>query len=103
MSKHATAPRLPKVTKGHKFTGVTPVAKIDQHSQTSHLFWNEIGERKVFGPSRFQEAERLVCMVRENLRIAQSRQKSYANHRRIELSFEVGDYMYLKVAPMRGL
>jgi hypothetical protein len=42
-------------------------------------------------------------MVRENLHIAQSRQKSYANHRRRELSFEVGDFIYLKVSPMRGL
>jgi hypothetical protein len=42
-------------------------------------------------------------MVRENLRVAQSRQKSYANHRRRELSFEVEDFVYLKVSPMRGL
>jgi hypothetical protein len=42
-------------------------------------------------------------MVRENLQITHSRQKSYANHRRRELSFEVGDYMYLKVLPMRRL
>jgi hypothetical protein len=42
-------------------------------------------------------------MVRENLRVAQSRQKSYANHRRRELSFKVGDFVYLKVSPMRGL
>jgi hypothetical protein len=42
-------------------------------------------------------------MVRENLRVAQSRQKSYADHRRRELSFEVGDFVYLKVLPMRDL
>jgi hypothetical protein len=42
-------------------------------------------------------------MVRENLRIAQSRQKSYADHRRRGLNFEVGDFIYLKVPPMRGL
>jgi hypothetical protein len=42
-------------------------------------------------------------MVRESLRIAQSRQESYTDHRRRELSFEVGDYAYLKVSPMRGL
>jgi hypothetical protein len=42
-------------------------------------------------------------MVTENLRVAQSRQKSYANHRRRELSFEVGDFVYLKMSPMRGL
>jgi hypothetical protein len=33
----------------------------------------------------------------------QSRQKSYVDHRRRELSFEVGDFVYLKVSPMRGL
>jgi hypothetical protein len=42
-------------------------------------------------------------MVWENLKIAQSRQHSYANTRRKELSFEVGDYVYLKVSPTRGV
>jgi hypothetical protein len=42
-------------------------------------------------------------MVRENLRVVQSRHKSYAGHRRREQSFEAGDFVYLKVSPMRGL
>jgi hypothetical protein len=42
-------------------------------------------------------------MVRENLRVVQSRQKNYADHRRRELSFKVGDFVYLKVSPMRDL
>jgi hypothetical protein len=67
------------------------------------LFWSETGEQKVIGPDILQEAEKQVCMVRENMRVTQSRQKSYADHRRIELSFEVGDFVYLKVSPMRGL
>jgi hypothetical protein len=57
----------------------------------------------VFGPNILQEVEKQVHMVRENLRVAQSRQKSCADHRRRELSFEVGDFVYLKVSPMRGL
>jgi hypothetical protein len=73
-----------------------------QRCQTP-LFWNETGEQKVFGPDILQEAEKQVCMVRENLRVAQSRQKSYADHRRRELIFEVEDFVYLKVSPMRGL
>jgi hypothetical protein len=60
-------------------------------------------ERKVFGFDILQEVERQVCMVRENLQVAQSGQKSYTDHRRRELSFEVGDFMYLKVSAMRGL
>jgi hypothetical protein len=67
------------------------------------LFWNETREQKVFGPDILYEAEKQVRMVRENLRVAQSRQKSYTDHRRRELSFEVGDFVYLMVSPMRGL
>jgi hypothetical protein len=44
-----------------------------------------------------------VQVIRENLKIAQSRQKSYVDHRRRKLSFQVSDFVYLKVSPMRGL
>jgi hypothetical protein len=57
----------------------------------------------VFGPDILQEVKKQVHMVRENLRVAQSRQKSYADHRRRELIFEVRDFVYLMVLPMRGL
>ena len=42
-------------------------------------------------------------MIRDNLRVAQSRQKSYADTQRRELVFEIGDYVYLKVSPMRSV
>jgi hypothetical protein len=67
------------------------------------LFWNETGERRVFRLDILEEAEKQVHTVRENLCVTQSRQKSYTDHRRRELSFEVGDFVYLKVSPMRGL
>jgi hypothetical protein len=67
------------------------------------LFWSETGEQKIFGPDMLQEAEKQVRMVRENLRVVQSRRNSYVDHRRRELSFEFGDFMYLKVSAMRGL
>jgi hypothetical protein len=73
------------------------------HRCQTLLFWNEAGEQKVFGPDILHEAKKQVRMVRENLRVTQSRQKSYADHRRRELSFEVEDFVYLKVSPMRGL
>jgi hypothetical protein len=40
-------------------------------------------------------------MIKENLKLAQSRQNSYADKRR-DLSFKVGDFVYLKVSPLRG-
>jgi hypothetical protein len=41
-------------------------------------------------------------MIIENLKVAQSRQKSYADKRRRDLSFKIGDFIYLKVSPMRS-
>jgi hypothetical protein len=82
---------------------MAPFEMLYGHRCRTTLFWNETGERKIFGPDILQEVKKQVRMVRENLRVAQSRQKSYADHRRRELSFKVGDFVYLKVSPMRGL
>jgi hypothetical protein len=63
------------------------------------LFWNEPRENQVFGSEILQEAKRQVQVVRENLQLALSRQKSYVDHRRRKLSFKVDDFVYLKVSP----
>ena len=49
-----------------------------------------------------KDAEDQVKIIHENLCIAQSRQKTYADRRRHELHFKVGDYVYLKVSPFKG-
>jgi hypothetical protein len=41
-------------------------------------------------------------MVRKSLKVAQSWQKSYADKRRRDLLFEIRDFVYLKVSPMRS-
>jgi hypothetical protein len=47
----------------------------------------------VFIPKVLKDAERQLQMIRENLRIAQSRQRSYADKRSRDLSFEVGNFL----------
>jgi hypothetical protein len=44
-----------------------------------------------------------VRLIRENLRIAQSRQKSYADTWRRLLEFKESDHVYLKVSPIQGM
>jgi hypothetical protein len=66
------------------------------------LLWSQTGESHVFGPEVLKDAEKQVQMVHESLKVAQSRQKSYADKRSRDLSFEIGDFVYLKVSPMRG-
>jgi hypothetical protein len=37
------------------------------------LYWDQTGERQFFGPELIQEAEEQVRIIRENLRVAQTR------------------------------
>jgi hypothetical protein len=67
------------------------------------LNWSELGERWFFGVDIVKETEAKVRQIQKNLKIAQSRQKSYADKRRRPLVFEVGNYVYLKVSPMKGV
>jgi hypothetical protein len=50
-----------------------------------------------------KEAEGKVRWIIHNLKEAQARQKSYADKRRKPLYFQVEDYVYLKVSPMKGI
>jgi hypothetical protein len=67
------------------------------------LMWSNVGERTLEGPDFVKEAKEKVALIRRRLLEAQSRQKSYADNRRRELIFEEGDFVYLKVSPMRGV
>jgi hypothetical protein len=63
------------------------------------LNWSETGERTLFGPDLVKDAEEKVQVIRENLKMAQMRQKSYHDKGMAPQHFEVGDYVYLKVSP----
>ena len=67
------------------------------------LSWSQTGECKIFGPDLVTEAENKVKVIQANLKAAQSRQKSYAYKRRKPLQFEVGDHVYLRVFPTKGV
>jgi hypothetical protein len=49
------------------------------------------------------EVEEKVKQIQANILAAQSRQKSYSDKRRSPLEFEVGDHIYLRVSPMKGV
>ena len=67
------------------------------------MSWSQARERKIFGPDLVSEAEEKVKVIQTNLKVAQSRQKSYADKRRDPLQFKVGDFVYLRVSPTRGV
>jgi hypothetical protein len=67
------------------------------------LNWIELGEKVIFSPNIINEAEATVRHIQDNLRAVKSHQESYANKRRRNLEFVVGDHVYLKGSPMRGM
>src|SRR3954468_17759412 len=67
------------------------------------LNWTETGDSQIFGPDHLRQAEEQVQLIRDRLRTAQSRQKSYSDLKRRELTFQPGDFVYLRVTPLKGM
>jgi hypothetical protein len=67
------------------------------------LNWSEPGERWFFRLDMVKEMEEKVQRIMHNLKKAQARQKSYADKCCQPLYFQVKDYVYLKVSPMKGV
>ncbi|GJS22767.1 putative reverse transcriptase domain-containing protein [Tanacetum coccineum] len=68
----------------------------------SPVLWAEIGESSLIGPELVQETTDKVVLIKEKLKAARNRQKSYADNRRKPLEFEVGDRVMLKVSPWKA-
>ncbi|XP_058223106.1 uncharacterized protein LOC131332822 [Rhododendron vialii] len=106
-----------------------PIQVTDLIDTLSRLYIHEIiclhgihlGEATLVGPELIQETSKSmkairqclleaqrrtteqVKVIRQRLLTVQSRQKSYADCRRQPLLFQVGDHVFLKVSPRRGL
>jgi hypothetical protein len=80
--------------------GMSPFEALFGRKCRTPLMWSEVGERALVGPALIKEAEERVAKIREKLKAAQSRQKSYSDKKRREVSFNPGDFVYLKVSPI---
>ncbi|GJU11293.1 putative reverse transcriptase domain-containing protein [Tanacetum coccineum] len=69
----------------------------------SPIMWAEVGEGQLIGPELVQETTEKISQIKDRLKAARDRQKSYADKRRKPLEFSVGDYVLLKVSPWKGV
>jgi hypothetical protein len=76
---------------------------LHRHRCRTPLNWIDPGEKAIFRPNLVEEAEAVVHRIQDNLKAAKSRQEAYACKRRRPLEVEVGDHMYLRVSPMKGV
>ena len=61
------------------------------------MTWDNPVNRVVLGPELLKEMEQEVVKIRQKLKAAQDRQKSYADKHRMDREFSVGDHVYLRV------
>jgi hypothetical protein len=64
--------------------------------------WSNPVNRISFGPDMLKEMEQQVTQIKQNLKVAQNRQKSYADQKRTPREFQVGDHVYLRINPKRS-
>ncbi|KAA0050197.1 pol protein [Cucumis melo var. makuwa] len=83
--------------------GMAPFEALYGKCCRSPVCWGEVGEQRMLGPELVQTTNAAIQKIRARMLTAQNRQKSYANVRRKDLEFEVGDMVFLKVAPMKGV
>ncbi|XP_071709165.1 uncharacterized protein [Rutidosis leptorrhynchoides] len=74
----------------------------DHHCRTPNC-WLEAGENQFAGPKIIQMTAEKVAIEREKLKAARDRQKMYADPHRCSITFNVGDRVYLKVSPWKGV
>ncbi|GJT74944.1 hypothetical protein Tco_1041669 [Tanacetum coccineum] len=79
------------------------VVMDEAHASRSHVIWAEIGESSLTGPELVLDMKDKVVLIKEKLKAARDRQKSYADNRRKPLEFEVGDQVMLKVPPWKDV
>ena len=64
--------------------------------------WDNPVNTVVFGQELLKEMEQEVVKIRQNLKAAQDKQKSYADKHRVHREFYVGDHVYLRVRPRKS-
>ncbi|KAG8503507.1 hypothetical protein CXB51_001514 [Gossypium anomalum] len=67
------------------------------------LYWTELSEKQIHGVDLVKETEEKVKVIRDCLKAASDRQKSYADLKRKEIEFQVGDKVFLKASPWKKI
>ena len=63
--------------------------------------WLESGEGIVLGPENVKETSEKIALIRRRIASAQDRQRKYANQKRKSVQYEVGDFVFIKISPMK--
>ena len=82
--------------------GMAPFEALYGRKCRSPSCWMEVCDRELEGPELIRETSEKVPIIQERMRTAFSRQKSYADPRRRDVQFGVGDHVFLKNISYKG-
>ena len=83
--------------------GMAPYEALYGRRCRSPVHWHETREKELVSTDFIRKTTDAVKLIRRRMETAFSRQKSYADKRRRPLEFQVGDLVFLKVAPFKGV
>ncbi|XP_028061588.1 uncharacterized protein LOC114265047 [Camellia sinensis] len=82
---------------------MAPCVALYERRCRSPLCWMEVGDRKLLGPEIVQITSDKIQLIQQRICTAQNYQKSYADTQRRDLEFQIGDHVFLKISPTRGV
>ena len=87
----------------HASLGMAPYEALYGRKYRTLVCWDEAGERKLVGPKIVQLTTDKIQLIRSRLKAAQDRQKSYADLKRKDIEYGVGEKVFLKISPWKGI
>ncbi|CAN6441134.1 unnamed protein product [Victoria cruziana] len=87
----------------HASIGIAPFEALYGRPCRAPRYWYDITDASFEDPLVLRHYEHQVHMIRDRLQTAQHRQKCYADRRCHALEFEVGDFIFLKISPTKGI
>jgi hypothetical protein len=87
----------------HSSIGMAPYEMLYGRKCRTPACWLEAGEKLYAGPEIVKITADKVKIARDRLQAARDRQRMYANPKRRPVTFHVGERVYLKVSPWKGV
>ncbi|GJY21673.1 putative reverse transcriptase domain-containing protein [Tanacetum coccineum] len=87
----------------HASIKMSPYEMLYGRKCRTPVCWDEVGSSELASTDVVLATTEKIETIRERLKEAQDRWKSYANKRRRPIEFNVGDFVMLKVSPWKGV
>jgi hypothetical protein len=81
---------------------MSPFEALYGRKYNTPVSWDNPANRAVIGPELLKKMEEQMLKIKKNLKVAQDKQKSYANKNRTHREFKVHDHVFLKVKANRS-